>query len=84
MPRTLLPRLIELPWGYTVIVKQVDNDTMDVLDANADGLWVAEDRTVILRRSLPIARKCYILTHEMVHVLTDWQHWALDKGLAKP
>jgi Zn-dependent peptidase ImmA (M78 family) len=49
---------------------------------DCDGLWSDDDRTIYLRRSLSIHRKRYILTHEFLHAVADWQHWCLGVKVA--
>lgn len=80
-----IPRTIRLPFGYTVRVREVSKREMeDECGDYLDGAWVADDRTIYLRRTLNVTRKRYILCHELQHAIADLQHQQLNDGVGKP
>lgn len=83
-----IPRTIHLPFGYAVRVRQVTlremQDALEDDDDTPDGLWCVEDRTIYLRRSLPVRRKRYILCHELQHAVADLTHQQLNDGVGRP
>jgi hypothetical protein len=46
----------------------------------ADGLWVPEERTVLVSRGLSEERVAEVIEHELAHVMIDDQHADLDAG----
>lgn len=46
----------------------------------ADGLWVPEERTILVSRKLTEADVARVIEHEMTHVMIDDQHADLDAG----
>lgn len=46
----------------------------------ADGLWVPEERTVLVNRGLSDAAVAEVIEHELAHVAIDDQHADLDAG----
>jgi hypothetical protein len=46
----------------------------------ADGLWVPEERTVLVNRGLSEAQVADVIEHELAHVMIDDQHADLDAG----
>jgi hypothetical protein len=46
----------------------------------ADGLWVPEERTVLVSRGLSEAKVSEVIEHELAHVMIDDQHADLDAG----
>jgi hypothetical protein len=46
----------------------------------ADGLWVPEERTVLVNRGLSEAKVAEVIEHELGHVMIDDQHADLDAG----
>jgi len=46
----------------------------------ADGLWVPEERTVLVNRGLPDEKVAEVIEHELAHVMIDDQHADLDAG----
>jgi hypothetical protein len=46
----------------------------------ADGLWVPEERTVLVNRGLSDAKVAEVIEHELTHVAIDDQHADLDAG----
>lgn len=79
-----IPKSITLPFGYRVTVKQLSNSDMDMLATDADGLWMDDTRTILIRKTLPAKRRAYILAHELGHAWLDWTHLFLDNGGVKP
>jgi Zn-dependent peptidase ImmA (M78 family) len=83
-----IPRIVRLPFGYTVKVQQVTlqemRDAIEEDDDPPDGAWVSDDMTIYLRRTLPAGRKRYILCHELQHAVADLTHAALNDGTGKP
>ncbi len=77
-----IPRKVVLPFGYVIRIRQLTNKQMDNMDKDCDGLWDCNLRTIYIRKSLPLTRKRYILTHEVGHAFLDWQHQHLDEGKA--
>jgi hypothetical protein len=47
----------------------------------ADGLWVPEERTILVSRRLSGQRLNEVIEHELQHVAIDAQHEALDAGV---
>lgn len=84
MQRLRIPGKIELPFGYTITVRLVDDALMNELAPDADALWNSGTRTISIRKKLPIKRRIYLLGHELGHAFLDWQHCYLDEGQAKP
>jgi Zn-dependent peptidase ImmA (M78 family) len=72
-----IPKAIVLP-GLVVAIRE-DDAASPILEG-ADGDWRYDERQAVitLDRALPIARKRYILLHELQHVLTDYMHDVLD------
>ncbi len=79
-----IPASVTLPFGYRVIIKQLGDAEFDTHCAEADGLWIPETRTILVRKRLPAKRRAYILAHELGHAWLDWQHHYLDNGDSKP
>jgi hypothetical protein len=46
----------------------------------ADGLWVPEERTVLVSRRLSEQEVAEVIEHELTHAMIDDQHDALDAG----
>ncbi|HEY6744987.1 MAG TPA: hypothetical protein VI357_04635 [Mycobacteriales bacterium] len=46
----------------------------------ADGLWVPEERTILVSRKLTEADVARVIEHELTHVMIDDQHADLDAG----
>jgi Zn-dependent peptidase ImmA (M78 family) len=72
-----------LPFGYHIMIRQVTDSEMDRQDANADGIWDNEAKTIYIRKRLLVTRRRYILAHELGHAWLDWQHRYLDDGKAR-
>ena len=78
-----IPNKVILPFGYHIMIRQVTDTEMDRQDANADGIWDNEAKTIYIRKRLPVTRRRYILAHELGHAWLDWQHRYLDDGKAR-
>ncbi|WHZ24177.1 MAG: hypothetical protein OJF47_003289 [Nitrospira sp.] len=78
-----IPNKVILPFGYHITVRQVTDSEMNRQDANADGIWNNETKTIYIRKRLPVTRRRYILAHELGHAWLDWQHRYLDDGKAR-
>lgn len=78
-----IPNKVILPFGYHIMIRQVTDSEMDRQDANADGIWDNEAKTIYIRKRLPVTRRRYILAHELGHAWLDWQHRYLDDGKAR-
>lgn len=50
----------------------------------ADGLWVPEERTVLVNRRLSEREVAEVIEHELGHVAIDDQHADLDAGVRRP
>lgn len=50
----------------------------------ADGLWVPEERTVLVNRRLSDREVAEVIEHELAHVAIDDQHADLDAGVGRP
>jgi hypothetical protein len=82
--RLRIPNKIRLPFGYTVKVRLAPGKLFGVLGApDCDGLWDCDTKTILIRKSLPVTRRRYILAHELGHAWLDWQHQHMDQGAAK-
>jgi len=82
-----LPTHIMLPFGYTVRVKQLSDSEMRAEDADGelqDGLFDPETRSIFIRATLPKGRKKYLLSHELLHAVADWQHELFNEGALRP
>ncbi len=77
-----IPTKVVLPFGYQISIRQLTDTEMDKRDANADGIWDDDNRTIYIRKRLPMTRRRYILAHELGHAWLDWQHRHLDEGKA--
>lgn len=80
---TRIPTQVVLPFGYRISVRQLTDAEMDKQDANADGIWDADTKTIYIRKRLAVTRRRYILAHELGHAWLDWQHRYLDEGKAR-
>lgn len=61
--------------GVTICLADLDG---------ADGLWVPEERTILVNRALPESRVNEVIEHELQHVAIDDQHAELDAGVFRP
>ncbi len=77
-----IPSRVVFPFGYRISVRQLSDAEMNKRDANADGIWDDETKTIFIRKRLPVTRRRYILAHELGHAWLDWQHRYMDNGKA--
>lgn len=77
-----IPSRIVFPFGYRISVRQLSDAEMNKRDADADGIWDDETKTIFIRKRLPVTRRRYILAHELGHAWLDWQHRYMDNGKA--
>ena len=49
----------------------------------ADGLWVAEERTILVNKGLPEHQVVEVLEHELAHVAIDDGHAAVDAAVRR-
>lgn len=79
-----LPRRVCFPFGYIVSVKLVTKVQMDEAGGEGcDGLWLVEQRRVLIRKRLPAARRRWVLMHELSHAFMDAQHQFAGEGLIR-
>jgi len=78
-----IPSRVVLPFGYRISVRMLSDADMDQRDRDADGIWDPDNRTIYIRKRLPVTRRRYILVHELGHAWLDWQHRFLDDGKAR-
>ena len=79
-----IPTTVNLPFGYTIRVRQVSKrECEDRVGFNALAGWVADERTVYLTKSRTIKQRRADLGHELQHVLVDYLSALIDQGLAK-
>ena len=51
-----IPNKVILPFGYHIMIRQVTDSEMDRQDANADGIWDNEAKTIYIRKRLPVKK----------------------------
>ena len=82
------PKRLTLPFDYTIAIREVtDGEMRDMDDADVrttDGCWDVETRTIYIVKTLPPRRKRYILGHELIHAVLDYNHHLLNEGKIKP
>ena len=79
-----LPRLIKLPFGYSVKVKHVPYQDFCHLSGDDTAYWDVENKLLYIDSDLPLAEKRYMLMSQLGHILLDACHEYLDSGLMKP
>lgn len=83
-----LPSRVVLPFGYVVLVKEVSDQEMRIEAEDnedfPDGLFDSETRTIFIRKDQAHGRKKYILSHELIHAVADFQHEMFNDGALKP
>jgi len=79
-----IPKYVYLPFGYriTIVLLKAVGFKMHGTE-DCDGFWNCDNKTIYIRRSLPVTRRRYILAHVLVHACLDWQHKYMDQGAAK-
>jgi len=70
------PSLLRLAADRGVTVCFADLD-------GADGLWVPEERTILVSRRLPECDQAEVIEHELGHVSIDDGHAVLDAGVGR-
>lgn len=83
MSQHRIPKQVRFPFGYVVTVRQVSDQELDKAIEGVDACWDCNERSIWIRRSLPIKRRRYLLAHELGHAWLDWQHQYLDEGVAR-
>ncbi len=67
------PRIIDLPYGYKIRVKQLTDKLFnEEWGADCWAGWVVEEMTIYLRRSRHPYDKAADLAHELQHALVDY------------
>jgi len=46
--------------------------------ADIEAGWNVMEKTIYLDRTLPLRKRRYLLTHEVMHAVVDWQAEILD------
>lgn len=86
MPRPVnaLPRTILLPFDYKVKVKLVPaKECKEENGKLLDGWFDPDSNSIFIKKTLPAARRRYILGHELGHAVLDWIHECLNNGIMK-
>lgn len=79
-----IPRVVTLPFGYKIRVKQVTKRELHrIIGDDAVAGWLACERTIFLIRSRPIRQKRADLAHELGHVVVDFHDHLLAYGISK-
>ena len=71
-----LPKKIDLAF-WRIDIKYVGEKRMreesdcDPSDHTPDGLWDSENDSIYILRTLSLARKRYIICHELIHAMVD-------------
>ena len=80
-----IPKNIRFPFGYTVkIVQKTCKELEDMAGEPIYGMWVDNERTIYLSKTLPAAKRRGILLHELTHALEDFKLFCTEIGLTKP
>lgn len=88
-----ISRTVRLPFGFAIRIRRAPSTEVQEAyacahcghaDGKVDGFWDESTRTIWLDTSVKVRRLRYVLTHEMPHAVADWQHWAFNKGYARP
>jgi Zn-dependent peptidase ImmA (M78 family) len=79
-----LPRLIKLPFGYTVRIRHVPYQEFCHLSGDATAYWDSEKKLLYIDSDMPPAEKRYLLMSQLHHILLDANHEYLDSGLIRP
>lgn len=83
-PLAPLPRTIPLPWGYVAKVKLVPaKECKEENGEILDGWWDSDTQTIYVKKTLPIARRRYMVGHEFNHAVIDWVHRCLNEEIMK-
>ena len=80
-----IPKHIRFPFGYTVHIKQITlKELEDRCGASVLGLWEDDIRTIFIGKDLKVARKRWVLLHELIHAWADFQLYCTEIGIAQP
>ena len=73
-----IPRSVRFPFGYKVAVRLVTAKQVEKANGQAaHGCWDGGKRTIYIDRALAPLERRYVMSHEMIHALADWQHYVL-------
>jgi Zn-dependent peptidase ImmA (M78 family) len=80
-----VPKRIRFPFGYTVVVRQVTLRELKKMAGGDDvyGLWDVDSRTIFVGKHLPVAKKRYVVVHELRHAMADFEHLHAELGVTK-
>jgi Zn-dependent peptidase ImmA (M78 family) len=77
-----IPSRLHFPFGYVVRIKLVTVEEMNEYGGEGcDGLWLSDERLILVRKRLTAARKRWIISHEALHAINDWVHNCENRGL---
>jgi len=84
--RRRIPRVVNLPFGVRIKVKQVGKRQMEAEmgDGEASGGWMCAIRTIFIKKTDSPAAKRDTLYHELMHVLVDIKDEHLTSGFTSP
>lgn len=72
------PRIVRLPFGYLIRVRLASPaQVRKAAGSDSDAVWDDRTRTIWISRTLGARERRYVLTHELLHALTDYQHYVL-------
>lgn len=79
-----LPRVVHLPFGYRIRVKQVTKrELLFHVGEDCVAGWIASERVIYLTRSRPIKQKRADLAHELGHAVVDYSDYLLSYGISR-
>lgn len=81
-----IPRVIHLPFGVRIKVRQLGKRAMqaELGDADACGAWIESIATIFLKKSDSPAAKRDTLYHEIQHAVVDLKDAFLTSGHSRP
>jgi len=82
MSKLVIPSTVRFPFGYTVLVKQLDDRSFDDTHGEADAAfahWNVQLQTIYLRKKQSLALRVYFLMHELGHAAVDWTHYVFQQ-----
>lgn len=80
-----LPKVFSFPNGRKITIELVDDLKMaELVGQGHDGCWLDHIPAIYIRKALPLSRQWYMLTHELLHAVVDWQGELIVNGVAKP
>ena len=75
-----LPQRVRLPFGYVITIKAVAPSTLKrVAKEEVWGCWDGTTRTIYVDKTANPRKQRYVLTHEMMHAIAEWQHLVLEE-----